>query len=75
MYMARADIMENTTAGRLESSTADNVNKWVGCDFCGSERTALKCMGDVWLCVPCVIRLEEEIEAVEALMDWEPEEE
>ena len=73
--MARADNMENTTARCVQNATADNRDNWVGCDFCGSELTALKCMGDVWLCVPCVIRLEEEIEAVDALMDWESEEE
>lgn len=69
--MAGADNMENTTAGDLETSTADNLeNKWFGCDFCAAE-SELHCLGDVWLCTLCRQRLEDEIASVEALMEEE----
>ncbi len=65
--MVGADNMEHPDLEDVNSSGADN---WFGCDFCASDETLFE-IGDVWLCTRCIQYLEDEIAAVEALMEEE----
>ena len=71
-YRADELALSALSDSQLNMKRADNMENphWQGCDFCGADNT-LRCMGDVWLCIPCATKLEEEIEAVSILMEEE----